>query len=161
VTRWQYHELCRRCIADQFRVDLHQVRPGEIPNPLRQGQPRYRHHIDLLWICENHLERYVHIAAIHWRETGLVALDEVLLLQKRKEKIAAHKGLLITNTGFCSAARAAALDDGVDLFILRPLVDPRDVRPWDAVSFQQKLQELSAKAQPFYSLQRVELRKVP
>ena len=62
---------------------------------------------------------------------------------------------MITNTGFCSAARAAALDEGLDLFILRQLFAGRDLRTQNGASFEKKLEELSVAGRPLYSLDRI------
>jgi hypothetical protein len=129
MTREQYRELCRLFIADQFNVYLGHIRPGEVANPVRSGRTRYWHRVDLQWVSENALSRYVHVAHACWRDTAPLGLAAVLGLQKVREKLAAHKAVLITNTCFTPRAVAAAEDDGIALFLVRPLFDYGKLTP--------------------------------
>ena len=59
---------------------------------------------------------------------------ELRLLQQVRQKVAAHKAVMITNTGFTAGAIAAAKDGGIALHGVRPLLDdllsPSCSSPW-------------------------------
>lgn len=120
MTSNQYEELCRRFIADKLNISLEQVLSIRIPNPTRPGLPTYKHQIDLYWEREDELALYLNIANAKWRNISKVDQPDVLLLQQVKQKVAAHKALMITNTGFTSGAIAVAKDEGIGLHIVRP-----------------------------------------
>src|SRR5262249_18785324 len=146
---WQYRELCRLGVAEHFGIPLDAVQTRRIPAPVRRGQERYDLAIDLVWVTETPLARYIHIGGTFFRRNGSpVELANVLLLQQCKDRIGAHKVVLFTDAGFSAKARAAAQGEGVSLFIVRPLFDPAIVRSWRASLFQQKLQELAATVHP-------------
>ncbi|HMC89449.1 MAG TPA: hypothetical protein VKI17_07865, partial [Gemmataceae bacterium] len=106
MTRAQYRQLCRFFIAQRFGVDLGVIQTVKIANPLRQGQARYHHRVDLHWTGEDAVARYVHIAHTLWRAAAPVGLAAVLRLQQVRQKLAAHKAVLITST--CFTHRAVA-----------------------------------------------------
>src|SRR5690242_9194595 len=120
MTQWQYRELCRLSVADHFGVSLADVQTRCIPSPVQPGQRRYHLAVDLVWVTENVLARYVHIAAVFRRPDKPVAMPYVLLMQKCKEKIGAHKPILFSCCGFTPEARAAAISERVDLYVVRP-----------------------------------------
>ncbi|HEV3084618.1 MAG TPA: hypothetical protein VGY66_32945 [Gemmataceae bacterium] len=123
MTRAQYRQLCRFFVAQRFAIDLGVIQTLKTANPLRRGQARYRHRIDLHWISEDAIARYVHIAHTLWRTASPAGLAAVLHLQQVRHKLAAHKAVLITNTCFTRRAVAAAEDDGIALFLVRPAFD--------------------------------------
>jgi len=155
MTRLQYRALCRVFIAERFNVCYSHLHTLKIANPVRHGRAPYRHLVDLHWVTENAVCRYVHIAHTRWRDAAPLDLAAVLRLQQVRQKLAAHKALLITNTCFSARAVAAALDDGIALFLVRPAFDHHQLTargPYDAVAQMQRL--VSRKA-PLYTYQSV------
>jgi hypothetical protein len=75
----------------------------------------------LYWETEDALAQYVHIAEAKGRGWERVCQQEVLLLQKVREKVAAHQAFLITNFGDTGRAWQVAQDEGISLLIVRPL----------------------------------------
>ena len=143
MTSRQYEELCRFFLADLFQIGIHQVLSMEMMNPARPNFPSYRHQIDLYWDIETEAARYLHIANAKFRAPPLlIDQRDVLLLQQVKTKVAAHKAVLITNVGFSEGALAAALDEGIALYLLRPTLDQRQLHPADPVLIQSQLQSL-------------------
>jgi hypothetical protein len=118
-----YEELCRRFIAAKEHLPLAAVEFGHLTSPKRRGVPRYRHQLDLYWKTETEVATYLNIANAKWRGTRVVQLNEVLLLQQVRLKMAAHKAFMITNTGFTRGAIAAAMDEGIGLHIVQPSFD--------------------------------------
>jgi len=116
-------QLCRFFVARRFAIDLGVIQTLKIANPLRRGQAAYRHRIDLHWTSEDAVARYLHIAHALWRPAAPVGLAAVLRLQQVRQKLAAHKAVLITNSCFTRRAIAAAEDDGIALFLVRPAFD--------------------------------------
>ena len=100
MTSQQYEELCCFFIAQEMKIDIAQVVSRVITNPCRQREPGhwdldpYKHQIDLYWETEDALAQYVHIAEAKWRGRERVSQHEVLLLQKVREKVAAHKAFV-------------------------------------------------------------------
>jgi len=123
MTSQQYEQFCRFFIAHQLGIPLREVTSPRVPTIQGGEKVGYEHQIDLYWETGNGIVRYVNIANAKWHDKGNVQLHDVLLVQKVKEKIAAHKALLITNTGFSSGAITAAADDGIGLLIVRPAFD--------------------------------------
>jgi hypothetical protein len=123
MKRLDYVEVCRRFVADQFHINLSEVETRRIANPLRGAPFSYQHRIDLYWKTEDRIASYVHVGRVCWRKGAGVGLDQVLALGKARDKLAAHKGVLFTNGGFTQAAVAAAEDDRIALFLVRPTQD--------------------------------------
>src|SRR5260370_42648055 len=132
MTSQQYEELCRFFIANQLKIDIAQVVSRNIADPRREPeldgcdpQP-YTHQIDLYWETEDGLARYVNIANAKWRGRTKGHQHEMLLLQKVREKVGAHKAFLITNSRFTGPAKQVSRDAGVSLLLLRPnIFSPR------------------------------------
>jgi len=119
----QYEELCRFYIAKKLSLSIDLVKSSRMPNPVRSGRPEYKHQIDLYWETEDEIAKYLNIANAKWRGHEKVDQPDVLLLQQVKQKVGAHKAILITNVGFTSGAEAAAQDDGIGLHIVVPAFD--------------------------------------
>ncbi len=151
----QYEELCRLFIADKFELSIEEVQSIRIPNPKRADLPEYSHQIDLYWEDGNEVVLYLNIANAKWRTSDKVDQPEVLLLQKVREKVAANKAVMITNTGFTKGAEAAAKDDGIALDIVCPSSDLAilDIDLKDRKVIQTQLQELSANGKEVYTYQ--------
>src|SRR6516165_2476022 len=140
MTSKQYEELCRYFLAELFQLKLDQIQSCEVVNPWRPGMPQYAHQIDLHWQVENETIRYLHIANAKWREAPTyVDLSEVLLLQQVKTKVGAHKAIMMTNLGFTDGAVAAALDEGIALYIVRSTFDTRPLHVSDPLVIQSQL----------------------
>lgn len=138
-----YEELCRQFVAREFGVPLESVTSPKIPNPQRPDMPKYAHQIDLYWEVSNKVALYLHIANAKWRGSDNVKEGEVLLLQKVREKVAAHKALMITSHGFDPGAIAAAMDDGIGLHVVRPSFDYASFPTRDRVAMQTALAQVS------------------
>jgi Restriction endonuclease len=147
----QYEELCRRFLADKLGIDVDKVLSVDIPNPRRPGLPEYKHQIDLYWETGNEVTLYLNIANAKWRGSDKVDQPEVLLLQKVKEKVGAHKSVMITNTDFTAGARAVAQDEGVALHIVRPSFDFAALDKKNSTTIQAQICLLSTSASiPIY-----------
>jgi hypothetical protein len=154
----QYEELCRHFIAEQTALPIASVQSVIISNPTRPGLLEYSHQIDLYWETGNTTAQYLNIADAKWRSTAKVDQGEVLLLQKVREKVAAHKAFMITNVGFTAGAIAAADDHGIALHVLMPLLDTSNLPRADRSAIQIALRDRAAiEGVPIYSL-RVEHR---
>ena len=149
----QYEELCRLFIADKFEISIEEIKSIRIPNPRRPNLPEYEHQIDLYWEDGNEVALYLNIANAKWRSSGNVSEGEILLLQKVKEKVGAHKSMMITSVGFDKGAKAAAEDEGVALHVVRPDFDlailDSDLK--DRKVIQTQLQELATNGKEIYS----------
>jgi hypothetical protein len=138
----QYEELCRLFIAEKVGLRAEDVKSVSIPNPKRPGLPEYKHQIDLYWETRDDIAAYLNIANAKWRGTARVDQGEVLLLQQVRQKVAAHKAVMITNIGFTAGAVAAAQDDGIALHVVVPDFDiptlPRGDRAAIRVALREK-----------------------
>jgi hypothetical protein len=149
VTSRQYEEFCRLFLACELGCPIEQIVSADLENPAPKGQPPLIHQIDLHWRVEDPLAKFVLIANAKWREGNHeVGQGAVLLIQKVREKLAAHKAVLLTNTGFTEGARAAAPQEGVALHIVRPLLDQVRLHASDATVIRGQLQALARRAGP-------------
>ncbi len=147
----QYEELCRYFLADILGVSIDQIKSVHIPNPKRSDLPEYKHQIDLYWESETELSAYLHIANAKWRSSAKVDQPDVLLLQKVKEKVAAHKALMLTNQGYTAGAIAAAKDDAIALHIVKPNLIADNLPLKDRTAIQENfLASSSASKKPIY-----------
>ena len=149
----QYEELCRLFIAEQLEVPVSSVQSVSIPNPTRPGLPKYKHQIDLYWETGNPMALYLNIANSKWRG-GAARVDQpdVLLLQQVRQQVAAHKALMITNTGFTRGAVAAAKDHGIALHVVQPQFDVSTLPCGDRGAIQGALDVLQGRIErPLYS----------
>jgi len=138
-----YEELCRRFIAVSFALPLESITSPRIPNPQRLESPSYTHQIDLYWEVENGVALYKHIANAKWRASGKIEQGDVLLLQQVRQRVAAHKALLIASVEFTAGAIAAANDEGIGLHIVRPSFDYINIPTRDRAEMQDALTEVS------------------
>jgi hypothetical protein len=151
MTDKQYEELCRYFVACHLGIDIAKVVSIRIPNPKREDLPQYKHQIDLYWEIEDGMALYLNIANAKWRGSSKLEQGDVLKLQQVKQKVAAHKAVMITNSEFTSGAIAAAKDDGIALHIVRPDFDYSELAPIKANLIQQQIQTLAASAgKPLY-----------
>jgi hypothetical protein len=147
----QYEELCRYFLAEKLGMSVEQIQSIHIPNPTRPELPEYKHQIDLYWEIESELVKYLHIANAKWRGDDKVDQPEVLLLQQVKQKVAAHKALILTTQGYTKGAVAAAKDEGIALHIVKPNFDFSILPIQSQIAIQAKLQEIaSASNQPVF-----------
>ena len=140
----QYEELCRYFLAKKLGMSVEQVQSIQIPNPTRPELPVYKHQIDLYWETESELGKYLHIANAKWRGNDKVDQPEVLLLQQVKQKVAAHKALILTTQGYTAGALAAAKDEGIALHIVKPNFDFSILPIQDRSTIQAKLLEVAS-----------------
>jgi len=152
MTSEQYEELCRYFLSAKAGLPIDRIRSIRIPNPKRPGLPEYQHQVDLYWEIENELSVYLNIANAKWRASEKVDQPEVLLLQQVRQKVGAHKAVMITSNGFTAGAKAAAQDDGISLHILTPRFQVPGFPVKDRNQMQQVLQELAdSSSDPIYS----------
>lgn len=140
----QYEELCRRFIAEKEDLPLERIRTVRISNPTRGRLPAYDHEIDLCWEIESDIATYLNIANAKWRASGKIHQGDVELLQQVRQKVAAHKAFLITNTAFTAGAVAVAKDEGIALHVVRPDVEVADLPKKDRAAIQVRLAEIKA-----------------
>jgi hypothetical protein len=145
VNSIQYEELCRFYVSRMLGVDIHSIHSARIPNPLRPDLPPYGHQIDLYWETEDAISRYLSIANAKWRGTSKVDQPDVLLLQQVRQKVAAHKALVLTNTGFTRGAIAAARDDGIGLHLVIPSFDSSLLPGRSPTTIQRTLAEIASR----------------
>ena len=105
--------------------------------------PDYQHEIDLYWETESELIKYLNIANAKWRGNDKVDQPEVMLLQQVKQKVAAHKALMLTTQGYTGGAVAVAKDEGIALHIVKPNFDVSILPQRDRNTIQAKLQEIA------------------
>jgi hypothetical protein len=152
MTAIQYEELCRFFVAGAFRLPVERVLTMEILNATRPGLPDYFHQLDLYWETEVGVARYVHIANAKWRAPpDKVGLEDILLLEQVKTKVGAHKAVMITTIGFTDGALAAARDDGVALYLVRPKMDMARLHSTDRASIRRHLRELQQRPGVVYA----------
>jgi hypothetical protein len=148
----QYEELCRFFLAQQLGISVETISSISIPNPSRPDLPSYKHQIDLYWETEDAISLHLHIANAKWRRSDKVDQPDVLLLQQVKQKVAAHRAVMLTNSEFTKGAVAAAMDDGIALHIVRPEFNFGDLHANDATTIQAQILQISAsRPQPIYS----------
>jgi hypothetical protein len=148
----QYEELCRLFIAEQFGLSADDVRSVTIPNPRRPDLPSYAHQIDLYWETGSDVALYLNVANAKWRGSDKVDQPDVMLLAKVREKIAAHKGFMITSVGFTAGAVAVAKDEGIALHVLTPAVDMASLPSGNRKAIRDSLESLAnSSPNPIYS----------
>jgi hypothetical protein len=148
MTSKQYEQLCRFFLSDQLGIPAKDILSVDLSSPRRPGLPEYKHQIDLYWETDDAVARYVNIANAKWRSSDKVEQGEVMLLQK----VAAHKAVMITNSGFTRGAVAAAKDEGIALHVVRPTFDFATLHANDAVTIHEQIQRIATNASgPLYS----------
>lgn len=139
----QYEELCRFFLANKLGTNIESIRSVSIPNPKRPSLPEYNHQIDLYWETGNDVTSYLNIANAKWRRSDKVDQPDVMLLQQVRQKVAAHKAVMITNSGFTSGAEAVAKDEGIALHIVRPNFKYLHLPRTDRVAIQQAIKDIA------------------
>ncbi|PKN93113.1 MAG: hypothetical protein CVU44_11845 [Chloroflexi bacterium HGW-Chloroflexi-6] len=140
----QYEELCRYFLAIKLNLDVSHIQSINIPNPKRLDLPQYNHQIDLYWKDGNDITSYVNIVNAKWRTNSKVDQPDILLLQQVKMKVAAHKAVMLTNTGFTEGAKAVAQDEGIALHIVKPTFDYSVLPTKDRIAIQEGIQRLNS-----------------
>jgi hypothetical protein len=156
MTSQQYEELCRFAIADRLRMQVDRIQSVYVPNKRRKApwyefEMPYRHQIDLYWEVENDITRYLTIANAKWRSKDRVRQEDVLLLAMVRQKVGAHKAMMITNSGFTGVAGVAAEDEGIGLLIVRPNFDSRVLHPTDRAAILKTIRKVAKNSPPAYT----------
>ena len=147
----QYEELCRFFLADRVGIGFEEIQSVKIPNPRRPDLPEYKHQIDLYWETGDEVVLYLNIANAKWRSGDKVDQPEVLLLEQVRQKVGAHKAVMLTNIGFTAGAYAVSQDSGIALHIVQPNFDYKPLPQQKAVAIQTRLQQLAANTEkPIY-----------
>jgi len=154
----QYEELCRFFLSEKFEIPVDRIFSPLVPNPRRPELPEYQHQIDLLWETGNDLAVYLHIANAKWRSSDKVDQPEVMLLQQVKQKVAAHKALMITSTGYTEGAVAVARDEGIALHVLVPAPALEQSMSGNRVQIRERLQSLAGSSPGILYSHRIETR---
>lgn len=139
----QYEEFCRYFLAEKLSTDVNQIKSARIPTPKRLDSPEYKHQIDLYWEIKTELGVYLNIANAKWRSKSKVNQPDLLLLQQVKEKVAAHKALMLTNQGYTKGAIAVAKNEGIALHIVRPNFETENLPTTDRDVIQDNLLGIS------------------
>ena len=142
----QYEELCRYFLSVLLDVPVSEIKSVSIPNPSRPGLAEYRHQIDLYWEDGNELVSYINIANAKWRTNSKIEQGEVLLLNQVKQKVAAHKAMMLSNVGFTKGAQAVAQDEGIALHLVKPAFDYTLLPEKDREAIQRRIQEIAARS---------------
>jgi hypothetical protein len=153
VTSYQYEELCRHFLAEQLDMKIDEIVSVTVPNPTRQSLCHHSHQIDLYWETWDFLTCALNIANAKWRGNNKVSKAEVLLLQQVRQKVGAHKAIMITNSHFSGGAAQAAKDDGIGLLIVRPEFDYSRLARTGPAQIRSQIQEVAKKGEPLYSWQ--------
>jgi hypothetical protein len=140
----QYEELCRLYLSQQLGIPLESITSKRLPSPKRPGNFEYTHQIDFYWETKGEFIVYKNIADAKWRTMKKVDQGEVLLLQQVRQKVGAHKALMITNIGFTSGAILAAKDEGIGLHIVKPQLDTDQLPKRHRVAIRKRLLQLIA-----------------
>jgi hypothetical protein len=147
-----YEELCRQFLADQLGIDVNKVLSVEIPSAQRPGLRQYKHQIDLYWETTDSVANYVNIANGKWRGSKGVEQGEILLLQKVKEDLDAHKAVMLTNSKFTAGAIAVAKHHGIALHIVRAEFDVSGLSAKGGSGIRQEMQAMALQqGKPLYS----------
>jgi hypothetical protein len=77
----------------------------------------------------------------------------VLLLQKVREKVAAHQAFLITNSGYTGCALQVARDEGISLLIVRPHFDAGSLHRTRRPLIREQIQHLAQTTPCLYDYQ--------
>ena len=151
MNSYQYEEFCRFFLAEKLGIDIERIKSVDIPNPTRPGLLQYKHKNDLYWETETELSVYLHIANAKWRGSSKVKQPDVLLLQQVKQKLAAHKALMLTSQGYTTGAIAAAKDEGIALHIVKPSLIITELPTRGRSAIRARLQEIATTSnQPLF-----------
>ena len=148
----QYEELCRHFIAAKFALSLDDVKSVRIRNPRRPKLPAFEHQIDLYWETGNEISLYLNIANAKWRGSEKVDQGEVLLLDKVRQEVGAHKAFMISSVGFSAGAKAAAKHHGIALHTVAPAFDVSALPSGDRAAVRAALHSMaSSSSQPIFN----------
>jgi len=148
----QYEEFCRLFIASKEGLSIDKVESARLPNPQRPGLAQYKHQIDLCWDTHTEIADYFNIANAKWRTSRKISQSDVMLLQKVREKVGAHKAFLISNVGFTSGAIAAAQDEKIGLHTVVPEFDPSTLPRKNRKAIRSELEKkVSSSSAPIFS----------
>jgi hypothetical protein len=98
-------------LAQKPEISVGEMKSAHMPSPTRPGSPEHKHQTDLNTVNAK------------CRTSDKVDQPDVLLLQQVKQKVGAHKAVVLTTAGFTASAEAAAQDEGIALHIARPNFD--------------------------------------
>lgn len=150
VNSIQYEELCRAWIAHEEGYPIEAIESLHVDRP---GGGLAYHQIDLYWIQESSLSRTIYIADAKIRRDK-IDQQNVLLFDKVKQTIAAHRAMLITDVGFTSGAVNSAVECGMGLHILTPTFDPSKLPAKDRSAMREMLQDLILEGQFVHTIER-------
>ncbi len=143
----QYEELCRHFIAHTLNISTSQILSPRIPSPTRSNLKGYSNQIDLYWEAGDEISKILNIGNAKWRKDRNIEQGDILLLDKVKADVAAHKCFLFTNIGFTRGAIEAAKKYEIALHIVKPEFDCSSLSSTDTLQIQAQIQSLATNSQ--------------
>ena len=81
------------------------------------------HQIDLFYVEETEIAKYVTIIECKYRKTEKVEQEDVQKLAYVKNSVRAHKAIMVASSEFTSGAHAVAKNEEIALLLIKPQVD--------------------------------------
>ena len=120
MTGLEYEQFVRAVLSEKLNLAPEELQSAHVPGAVLPGASSAQHQIDLFYVEETEVARYLTIIECKYR--GSRPVDQALIqnLAFVRDNVRAHKAIMVTNKGFTSGAMAIAESQGIALLVVKP-----------------------------------------
>lgn len=120
LTGPEYEQFVRAVLCDRLNIAPDALISARSPGATLPGTSHLQHQIDLFYVEETEVAKYLTIIECKYRTSAPVDQQELQNLAFVKDNIRAHKAIMVTNRGFTGGAKAVAESQEIALLIVDP-----------------------------------------
>jgi hypothetical protein len=116
----EYEQLVRAVLSEKLGLPPNELRSTRAPGAVLPNAGSVQHQIDLFYVQETELAKYVTIVECKYRESRPVDQELVQNLAFVRNSMSAHKAIMVTNKGYTAGATAVAESQQIALLVVEP-----------------------------------------
>ncbi len=120
MTGSEYEQFVRAVLSEKLKIPPEELQSTHAPGVTLPGASSLQHQIDLFYVQETEVAKYLTIVECKYRGSRPVDQPLVQNLAFVRDNVRAHKAIMVTNAGFTSGAKAVAESQEVALLVVEP-----------------------------------------
>jgi hypothetical protein len=116
----EYEQLVRAVLSQRLGLPPEDLRSTRAPGAVLPNAGSIRHQIDLFYVHETEVAKYVTIVECKYRNSRLIDQERVQNLAFVRNSMSAHKAIMVTNIGYTPGAKSVADSQQIALLVVEP-----------------------------------------
>ena len=116
----EYEQFVRAILSEKLKLAPEELQSTHAPGVVLPGASSLQHQIDLFYVQETEVAKYLTIVECKYRASRPVDQQLVQNLAFVRENVRAHKAIMVTNVGFTNGAKAVAESQEIALVVIEP-----------------------------------------